>query len=108
MLTGKCISYGGSEIRPEATGYGLVYFVREMLATRGLSLEVRPSSAALWPPGPVPGARATERRAGRAGARGRDLWVRQRGALRVREGDRSPPPHRHTVLTGRVSSRRPC
>ena len=70
MLTGKCISYGGSEIRPEATGYGLVYFVREMLATRGLSLEVRPSSAALWPPGPVPGARATER-----GAQGRAVGI---------------------------------
>ncbi len=31
-LTGKWLSYGGSLIRTEATGYGLVYFVREMLA----------------------------------------------------------------------------
>jgi glutamate dehydrogenase (NADP+) len=35
VLTGKGMSYGGSLIRPEATGYGLVYFVREMLATKG-------------------------------------------------------------------------
>ncbi len=35
VLTGKGISYGGSLIRPEATGYGTVYFAQEMLATRG-------------------------------------------------------------------------
>ncbi len=34
VLTGKGINWGGSLIRPEATGYGLVYFVKEMLATR--------------------------------------------------------------------------
>lgn len=34
-LTGKGLEYGGSLIRPEATGYGLVYFAAEMLATRG-------------------------------------------------------------------------
>ena len=39
VLTGKGRSYGGSLIRPEATGYGLVYFAREMLATRGKSFE---------------------------------------------------------------------
>ena len=39
VLTGKGMSYGGSLIRPEATGYGQVYFAREMLKTRGLSLE---------------------------------------------------------------------
>lgn len=38
-LTGKAISYGGSLIRPEATGYGNIYFMEEMLATRGLSME---------------------------------------------------------------------
>jgi len=37
ILTGKGMEYGGSLIRPEATGYGLVYFTREMLKTRGLS-----------------------------------------------------------------------
>ena len=37
VLTGKGISYGGSLIRPEATGYGLVYFAREMLATKNKS-----------------------------------------------------------------------
>ncbi|HBU70086.1 MAG TPA: NADP-specific glutamate dehydrogenase [Elusimicrobia bacterium] len=36
VLTGKALSYGGSLIRPEATGYGMVYFAQEMLATRGL------------------------------------------------------------------------
>ncbi len=35
VLTGKGMSWGGSLIRPEATGYGLVYFAREMLATKG-------------------------------------------------------------------------
>ena len=39
VLTGKGMSYGGSLIRPEATGYGTVYFMDEMLKTRGLSLE---------------------------------------------------------------------
>ncbi|MDY0168509.1 MAG: NADP-specific glutamate dehydrogenase [Thermoguttaceae bacterium] len=39
VLTGKGLSYGGSLIRPEATGYGAVYFAQEMLATRGDSLE---------------------------------------------------------------------
>ncbi len=38
-LTGKGLSYGGSLIRPEATGYGLIYFVEQMLATRGRKLE---------------------------------------------------------------------
>jgi glutamate dehydrogenase (NADP+) len=39
VLTGKGLSYGGSLIRPEATGYGAVYFAAEMLSTRGESLE---------------------------------------------------------------------
>lgn len=34
VLTGKGIQFGGSLIRPEATGYGCVYFVQEMLATK--------------------------------------------------------------------------
>ena len=34
VLTGKSVDFGGSLIRPEATGYGCVYFVEEMLATR--------------------------------------------------------------------------
>ena len=37
VLTGKGLEYGGSLIRPEATGYGAVYFAEEMLATRGQS-----------------------------------------------------------------------
>lgn len=37
VLTGKGLSWGGSRIRPEATGYGVVYFAKEMLATRGES-----------------------------------------------------------------------
>jgi len=36
VLTGKGLEYGGSLIRPEATGYGAVYFADEMLKTRGL------------------------------------------------------------------------
>ncbi|MCK0179479.1 NADP-specific glutamate dehydrogenase [Flavobacteriaceae bacterium S0862] len=39
ILTGKGISYGGSLIRPEATGYGTVYFAKNMLATKGDSFE---------------------------------------------------------------------
>jgi len=39
VFTGKGLSWGGSLIRPEATGYGCVYFVEEMLKTRGESLE---------------------------------------------------------------------
>jgi len=35
VLTGKGITYGGSLIRPEATGYGCVYFAKNMLATKG-------------------------------------------------------------------------
>ncbi|RKZ05203.1 NADP-specific glutamate dehydrogenase [Candidatus Fermentibacteria bacterium] len=35
VLTGKALQYGGSLIRPEATGYGSVYFGEEMLKTRG-------------------------------------------------------------------------
>lgn len=37
VLTGKGVSFGGSLIRPEATGYGDVYFAQSMLATRGES-----------------------------------------------------------------------
>jgi glutamate dehydrogenase (NADP+) len=39
VLTGKGLNWGGSLIRPEATGYGSVYFSGEMLATRGETLE---------------------------------------------------------------------
>jgi len=39
VLTGKGLSYGGSLIRPEATGYGTVYFAEEMLKTRDESIE---------------------------------------------------------------------
>ncbi len=39
VLTGKGLNWGGSLIRPEATGYGLVYFAAEMLATRGQTFE---------------------------------------------------------------------
>lgn len=39
VFTGKGLSFGGSLIRPEATGYGTVYFAQEMLMTRGKSLE---------------------------------------------------------------------
>ena len=39
VLTGKGMAYGGSLVRKEATGYGLVFFMQEMLATRKQSLE---------------------------------------------------------------------
>ncbi|MEL7449300.1 MAG: NADP-specific glutamate dehydrogenase [Pseudomonadota bacterium] len=39
VLTGKGLSFGGSQMRTEATGYGLLYFVREMLATQGKSID---------------------------------------------------------------------
>ena len=39
VLTGKGMEYGGSLIRPEATGYGAVYFAAEMLATRGQNIQ---------------------------------------------------------------------
>ena len=39
VLTGKSLNWGGSLIRPEATGYGCVYFTAEMLATRNDNLK---------------------------------------------------------------------
>ena len=47
VLTGKGLEYGGSLIRPEATGYGCVYFAAEMLAPAALILKVKqlPSAA---------------------------------------------------------------
>jgi hypothetical protein len=39
VLTGKALNWGGSLIRPEATGYGATYFAAEMLATRNDTLE---------------------------------------------------------------------
>lgn len=41
VLTGKSLSWGGSLIRPEATGYGCVYFAAEMLATRNDDLSAK-------------------------------------------------------------------
>jgi glutamate dehydrogenase (NADP+) len=41
MFTGKGVQWGGAEVRTEATGYGAVFFVQEMLAVRGESLEGR-------------------------------------------------------------------
>jgi len=39
VLTGKGLSWGGSQIRPEATGYGTVYFAQSMLETKGETIE---------------------------------------------------------------------
>jgi glutamate dehydrogenase (NADP+) len=39
VLTGKGLNWGGSLIRPEATGYGAVYFASEMMSTKGQTLE---------------------------------------------------------------------
>jgi glutamate dehydrogenase (NADP+) len=40
-LTGKGLAFGGSRVRPEATGFGTVYFVEQMLETRGTTLDGR-------------------------------------------------------------------
>jgi glutamate dehydrogenase (NADP+) len=39
VLTGKALEWGGSLVRPEATGYGNTYFAQEMLATKGENFE---------------------------------------------------------------------
>lgn len=39
VITGKAREFGGSRIRPQATGYGLVYFTEEMLQTRGIPIK---------------------------------------------------------------------
>jgi len=39
VLTGKALNWGGSLVRPEATGFGNVYFAKEMLATKGETFE---------------------------------------------------------------------
>ena len=49
VLTGKGISWGGSLVRPEATGYGTVIFAEEMLKTRGLAS----TASAWWSPAPA-------------------------------------------------------
>ena len=41
VLTGKGLTWGGSQVRTEATGYGTVFFVQEVLAARGASFEGR-------------------------------------------------------------------
>jgi glutamate dehydrogenase (NADP+) len=41
VLTGKGLGFGGALVRKESTGYGAVFFLREMLAAKGLSLEGR-------------------------------------------------------------------
>jgi len=41
VLTGKGLAWGGSRVRKEATGYGAVYFIAEMLKTRGLDFDGR-------------------------------------------------------------------
>ncbi len=39
VLTGKGIEWGGSKIRPEATGFGALYFVKQMLSTHGIDIK---------------------------------------------------------------------
>ena len=50
VFTGKGLAYGGSLMRPEATGYGTVYFLEEMLATRGETLEGKRVAVLVPPP----------------------------------------------------------
>ena len=42
VLTGKGLEWGGSRIRPEATGFGALYFVNEMLQTHGIDIKGKP------------------------------------------------------------------
>ena len=52
VLTGKGLEWGGSAIRPEATGYGAVYFAQEMLATGAMAWRARRAwfrAAGTWP-----------------------------------------------------------
>lgn len=41
VLTGKGLTYGGSLVRPEATGFGAIYFVKQMLERAGDQLAGR-------------------------------------------------------------------
>ena len=72
VLTGKGLEYGGSLIRPEATGYGAVYFAQEMLAMRGDSCQ---------------------------GQGGHGLRLRQRGPVHRREAERVRRQSRHACPT---------
>lgn len=47
VLTGKGLSFGGSLIRPEATGFGAVYFVRHMLETKDAALNIKGKKIAI-------------------------------------------------------------
>ena len=38
VLTGKKFNWGGSRVRPEATGYGAVYFLNEMMLDKGVKI----------------------------------------------------------------------
>src|ERR1035438_399568 len=82
-LTGKGIKWGGSHIRQEATGYGVVYFAREMLATRGETLGGKTCL--------VPGSR---RLAG--------LGQRERRPVHRGEAPRPRCPRRHPLRLRRV------
>ena len=64
VLTGKGLGWGGARVRKEATGYGTVYFVREMLAAQGMELEgkevvVSGSGSSVARLSPAPTRRAT-------------------------------------------------
>ena len=48
VLTGKGINWGGSLIRPEATGYGTVYFAKEMLSTKKVIVRFLFQLSFLW------------------------------------------------------------
>ena len=49
VITGKGFNYGGSRIRAEATGYGVTYFVREMLKDIGETIvDEKSCSFRLW------------------------------------------------------------
>ena len=89
VLTGKGLEWGGSLIRPEATGYGAVYFAHEMLLTREDSLEAQDlPGLGQRQRGPVHG-----REAARHGREGRHALGLRPGSCTIRPGSttRSSP-----------------
>jgi glutamate dehydrogenase (NADP+) len=101
VLTGKGLNWGGSLIRPEATGYGAVYFAAEMLATRGETLKGK--TCIISGSGNVAqftGGKADQsRRAARHVVRLERFHLRllrhrsRETAVRVRTEERAPRPH---------------
>ena len=113
VLTGKGMEYGGSLIRPEATGYGAVYFLENMLKTKGQDLTGK--RAVISGSGNV--ATHAAEKIVQLGGNGADPvgqpGLRPRsgrhhpGEDRLGEGAQDPPPRPDQRICGRVSRARP-